>query len=91
MLVLVFLCVCIVYLPQLSRIYSRDFCDYLVLIFFQVTESSGWIPYGYIPTAHTCSNVLVLPIGSLALQLPQERDLFQVYDLAFANTHFGSV
>ena len=91
MLVWVFLCVCIVYLPQLSCIYSRDFCDYLVLFFCQVADSPGWIPYDYIPTAHTCSNVLVLPIGSLVSQLPQEQGLFQVYDLAFANNHLGTM
>ena len=41
-LVLVFLCVCIVYLPHVSCIYSRDFSDYLVLIFlFRLQSLQG--------------------------------------------------
>ena len=44
---MVFLCVCIVYLPQMSCIYLRDFCDYLVLIFLSgcglVRGDSSWL------------------------------------------------
>ena len=64
---------------------------YTVLDVFQGADSSESIPYGYLPTAHTCSNVLVLPIGFLTSPLPEEQGLFQVYDLAFANAHFGTM
>ncbi|XP_068704511.1 uncharacterized protein [Montipora foliosa] len=47
--------------------------------------------YRYLPTAHTCTNVLLLPIGTLTSELPETEDLFQIYDVAFANTHFGVV
>ena len=64
---------------------------YNVLDAFQGADSSESISYGYLPTAHTCSNVLVLPIGFLTSPLPEEQRLFQVYDLAFANAHFGTM
>lgn len=54
-------------------------------------DSSEDIPYGYLLTARTCSNVLILPIDSLTSPLPEEQSLFQGYDLAFANTHFGTI
>ena len=64
---------------------------YTVLDVFQGADSTESIPYGYLPTAHTCGSVLVLPIGFLTAPLPEEQGLFQVYDLAFANAHFGTM
>ena len=64
---------------------------YTVLDVFQGADSSESIPYGYLPTAHTFSKVLVLPIRFLATPLPEEQGLFQVYYLAFANAHFGTI
>ena len=43
----------------------------------------------FTPTAHTCSNTLGLPTESRVLPVPPEEDLFQLYDMAFKNTHFG--
>ena len=51
---------------------------YTVLDVFQGADSTESIPYGYLPTAHTCSNVSVLPIGFLTAPLPEEQGLFQV-------------
>ena len=64
---------------------------YTVLYVFQCADSSESFPYRYLPTALTSSNVLVLPIGFLTAPLPEEQNLFQVYDLAFANAHFGTM
>ena len=64
----------------------------LVFLFYiQELQSSDHLPYNYIPTAHACGNVLSLPIGALASPLPEEKSLFQVYDIAFANAYFGKV
>jgi hypothetical protein len=43
----------------------------------------------FTPTAHTCPNTLQLPTESMVLPHPSEEDLFQLYDMAFKNTHFG--
>lgn len=50
-------------------------------------------PYFFLPRAHTCSNGLLLPICSLdgKINLPEEKALFDVYDMAFSSNHFGSV
>ena len=87
-------CVRTVYLEYLPCIVLKGIVFnhvYTVLDVFQGADSSESIPYGYLPTAHTCSNVLVLPIGFLTSPLPEEQGLFQVYDLAFANAHFGTM
>ncbi|XP_065673263.1 uncharacterized protein LOC136090491 [Hydra vulgaris] len=47
--------------------------------------------YMYIPTAHTCSNCLVLPRGWLLCKLPANNDLFDVYDMAFTNNFFETI
>lgn len=71
------------------------FCEIWPLIFFfvflQVVESPQPNIYKYLPTAHTCSNNLALPIGSLTSKLPNEDGLFEIYDLAFGNTYFGTI
>ncbi|KAK3754310.1 hypothetical protein QZH41_018743 [Actinostola sp. cb2023] len=58
----------------------------------EVEKSLNTSPYKYIPMAHTCTNVLLLPVGAqIHSQLPSDEILFQVYDIAFANTHFGTL
>lgn len=52
-------------------------------------QASGCDEFFFIPTAHTCSNNLVLPRGPLLGALPSEEKLFELYDLAFTNNHFG--
>ena len=71
----------LVYLP--CNVLKGFFCLIVLLNVFQVAV--------YLLTAHTCSNALVLPIGFLMTPLPEEQELFQVFDLAFANTHFGTI
>ena len=63
-------------------------CFYICSL-LQTTKVKPPSPFTYLPTSHTCSNNLVLAVGSLNFPLPQEKDLFEVYDMAFANTHFG--
>ncbi|XP_028408793.1 uncharacterized protein LOC114533337 [Dendronephthya gigantea] len=46
--------------------------------------------YEFIPKAHTCTNNMVLSIGSITSELPSEEELFEVFDFAFANAHFGN-
>ena len=55
---------------------------------FQALEENA---YCYLPTAHTCSNNLVLPRGHLLTSLPPEETLFEVYDMSFTNTFFGTL
>ena len=54
-------------------------------------EDNGISQVCYLPTAHTCSNTLDLPRGPLIEKLPDENKLFELYDLAFANSYFGFV
>ena len=56
--------------------------------FVPASTSSKW---SFIPTANTCSVTMLLPRGSNDLALPDEGDLFAVYDTAFSNTYFGLV
>ena len=56
--------------------------------FVPASTSSKW---SFIPTANTCSVTMLLPRGSNDLALPDEGDLFAVYDTAFTNTYFGLV
>ena len=56
--------------------------------FVPASTSSKW---SFIPTANTCSTTMLLPRGSNDLALPDEGDLFAVYDTAFTNTYFGLV
>ena len=43
----------------------------------------------FIPKANTCSKTMFLPRGSHSRSLPAEKELFEVYDIAFTNTFFG--
>ena len=43
----------------------------------------------FIPKAHICSHILNLPRGSASIPLPDDTELFAVYDLAFKNSYFG--
>ena len=45
----------------------------------------------FIPTANTCINRLKLPGPCLGTSLPQDEDLFSLYDYAFLNTFYGLV
>jgi len=45
----------------------------------------------FLPTSSTCINQLKLPVGSSSNELPSEEALFELYDFAFLNTHFGLV
>ena len=48
--------------------------------------------YRFIPSSHTCANVLRLPRGLLIDEVPDESGLFAIYDTAFLNdTAFGVV
>ena len=45
----------------------------------------------FLPTANTCANTLYLPRHGKDLLLPSEEQLFNRYDLAFANAFFGNL
>ena len=44
----------------------------------------------FFPRAHTCSNMMHLPRGTIKLPLPPDEELFTIYDYAFKNSHFGA-
>ena len=44
----------------------------------------------FIPKANACTNALQLPCPTITLPLIGEEELFNKYDLAFKNTHFGN-
>jgi hypothetical protein len=48
------------------------------------------VPY-FLPKAHTCTNRLELPRPTLSVQLPEEVQLFKLFDYAFLNAYFGSL
>ena len=45
----------------------------------------------FLPKAHTCSNTMHLPRGTVNLSLPPDEELFAIYDYAFKNSYFGVV
>ena len=45
----------------------------------------------FIPTSNTCGNELLLPRPSFDKELPQDDQLFSLYDLAFVNAYYGLV
>lgn len=45
----------------------------------------------FLPTANTCANTLSLPRCTNGSLLPSEEQLFNLYDLAFANAYFGKL
>lgn len=44
---------------------------------------------GFLPLAHTCTNLLQVPRPTDALPLPSTQRLFVLYDLAFSQCYFG--
>lgn len=54
--------------------------------FVTAVSSCKW---AFIPTSNTCSQTLTLPAPSFDISLPAEDELFEVYDHAFCNPHFG--
>lgn len=43
----------------------------------------------YLPTANTCINQMNIPKATLLIELPKDDILFNLYDLAFANSFYG--
>lgn len=46
---------------------------------------------GFLPTAHTCGNILSIPIATTNNPLPSQDQLFDIYDMAFCQTYFGKM
>ena len=44
---------------------------------------------GFLPLAHTCTNLLELPRPTEKVPLPPMDRLFALYDLAFSQSYFG--
>ena len=55
----------------------------------QFVAANEGIKWSFIPKANTCSKTMFLPRGSNSRSLPAEKELFEVYDIAFTNTFFG--
>ena len=55
----------------------------------QFVAANEGIKWSFIPKANTCSKTMFLPRGSNSHSLPAEKELFEVYDIAFTNTFFG--
>ena len=63
-------------------------------IVFVEAASHGTNPHTecpFLPTANTCANTLSLPRRTNDSLLPSEEQLFNLYDLAFANAYFGKL
>ena len=45
----------------------------------------------FLPTANTCINSITVPHPTRDCPLPQQEQLFDLFDLAFLNTYFGNV
>ena len=45
----------------------------------------------FLPKAHTCSNTMQIPRGTINLPLPPDEELFTLYDYAFKNSYFGVI
>lgn len=54
-------------------------------------QSEGSSAWSFLPMANTCSNTLHLPrcVSSQNCQLPDDKELFQMYDYAFCSSFFG--
>lgn len=46
---------------------------------------------GFAPTAHTCGNILNIPVPSIGNPLPAQKRLFNLYDLVFSQSYFGKM
>ena len=56
-------------------------------IHFQEADSA--VKWSFLPTSNTCINKMYIPRPTTDIELPPEDDLFEVYDNAFLNQHFG--
>lgn len=56
--------------------------------FVESSDSNKW---SFIPTASTCINKIFLPTGSRNAELPNEDELFEIYDSAFTDRYFGKL
>lgn len=45
----------------------------------------------FLPMANTCINSITIPHPTRDNPLPQQEQLFGLYDFAFLNTYFGNV
>ncbi len=54
------------------------------------TEVDNYSPWSFIPSANTCANTLYLP-RCVSTRYPLPQELFDIYDMAFANAYFGKV
>ena len=52
-----------------------------------IFEESG--PGNFLPASNSCINQLVSPRAENLYKLPNEKDLFDLYDYAFLNSYFG--
>ena len=55
------------------------------------SEAFGSLKWDFIPTAHTCGNILRLPVRNHHIALPSENDLMEVYTSAYNNLFFCKV
>lgn len=55
----------------------------------EFAEATGTGPYHFTPKANTCSNTLRLPRPTHNIKQPDEKMLFDIYDMAFRNSYFG--
>ncbi len=51
------------------------------------TDSLG--PKAFHPMANTCISRMTMPRPSDLVKMPEEKDLFEMYDMAFSNTFYG--
>lgn len=47
------------------------------------------IDSSFYPTSQTCANLLMLPRGTQNEILPEEKKLFEIYDMSFGQNFFG--
>ena len=47
--------------------------------------------WAYLPTSNTYINKITFPVGVVGVQLPEDPDLFEVYEHAFLNKYIGKV
>ena len=59
---------------------------------FQIAPSIIFVESGpekFLPTSNSCVNQLVFLRAGNLCKLPNEKDLFDLYDYAFLNSYFG--
>ena len=55
----------------------------------EFVEAESNLKWSFLPTGNTCINKLRLPRPNRDIALSEEKELFEVYDFAFANAYFG--